>query len=127
MLYPAHVQEDDTSSFVIHHMMFRKSWVQEMLDQFGSVAPWDPLQVSQMVFQMWAMPKWVQAAMTHAANNNLTSGFSEYAMYASWVHTYHQDEVALLLNQSGPTRHKREAFCQDLGLEADCCPTDEMF
>lgn len=127
MLTPKHASEGDTSSYNVHHMLFRKAWVNEMLNQFGNAVPWDPLQVTQSIFEMQNFPKFAQAAMMHASQKNHTKGFSEYTMYASWVQTHHGEEVAILSNHSGPTLRKQSRFCKELEEQEDCCPADHMF
>lgn len=120
---PEHSDPEDRSTFVVHHMLFRKPWVQELLTAFGKHRPWD---LFNTLPKMDGIPEFAQSAMSHAAMSNHSNGFSEYAFYASWVQSRHPEEISVI-HEHGPTRHKRASFCESVGEEGDCCPEDYMF
>lgn len=125
--FPGAHDPHDQSTFVIHHALFRKPWVEEMLAQFALKAPafWEATP------EMQTLPKFAQAVLQWAASSNVTQGFSEYAYYASWVQEKHASEIVMLTKDKGgphgPTRHKRLQYCEQLGEEEDCCPAEHMF
>lgn len=82
---------DFAEGMVTHHMMMHKPYLAELLDLF------EEAKLPQLDKNETSLPLWAQHAMMSACVSNEKHyrglGFSEYAMYATFVFNYHSANV----------------------------------
>jgi len=120
----------DGSSFITHHMVVDVAALRDMLAVFASSEPAkcaDPAGAGGP--RAAAMPRWAAAVLCSLDTDNLHTGFSEYASYASWVaDTQGHKGGVVYVPQGAWTRHPfnwRTALVFTRGWHPSrlCCPT----
>jgi len=85
----------DNTTYVVHHMLFYRPYLQEMLDLFASATPGagiDNVDDANPGLPRWAWNAMI-AACVSSSDRNRGARFSEYSYYASFVFSRHPDSA----------------------------------
>ena len=112
------------SSFVVHHAIVYREYMEEMLDVMESDETNKYLQ-DRLPKYLKIEPgtRWAWNILSSIPSEVLNIGFSEYASYASWVIKHHPGSIDIQSRQTWSRYAPLQVFPSP--FRNSCCPTEE--